>query len=1038
MVKSPLIYFYRYQDMKKTILFIQILISLFSARSMAQQKGVINGIVKDASGPIPSATVQEFGVTGNGVATRPDGKFTLTLKGNSGIITVTSVGHAAQKVKVETGKFAEIILQSSTNSIDEVVVLGFGTKKRITNAGATSSIGGAVIRDIPTSSVQNTLDGRLPGIFTVQRSGQPGQDASDYFIRGQSSLNAAGNQPLIIVDDIEYTYAQLAQINVNEIESITILKDASTTAIYGVKGANGVLIVTTRRGKLGAPKVNLRVETGLQAPIKTPVFLDSYQTALLRNEALSNDNLPAQFTAQDLADFQNGTDPYGHPNVDWYKAINKPVALQENSNLDISGGTNRVKYFVSLGVLNQGGTLKNFNDPLSEVNSDFFYHRYDFRTNLDVQASKKLSLRFDVTERYGEINQPYTSNATVTGEVYNYLDAAPYSAPFLNPNGSYAFLRNSPLQLPTLNARLAALGYTFARNNDFNVLLGATENLDDITKGLSFVARVAYAGSSSITRTESRTNGPPSYYYNSTNGSYTVAPQGGYVLAPLTLSGGNPLYTSNIDAQVYLNYDRHLGGHHVYGLVLFNETSQTSRVLDSAGTPSLSAPVKFRGYSTRLGYDYKSKYIAEFDGAYNGSDRFAKPFGFFPSGSVAWNIGEEDFFKKLTTSFSLLKLRASFGVVGSDVTSGNQYLYKSYYYTGPNYYFTGSGVGTPGIYEGQLVPSSGEVTWERSRKLDIGLDANLFKDKVSVTVDYFAERRYDQLIPPASLPGVIGIAVAPTNLGVVSNKGMDMQITYQPTIGKVQLNAGLVFSYAKNKRLYIGESPDVTANLRKTGTPIGQPYGYTWIGYYTSAEDIAKSAKPPGISVQPGDLKYADKNGDGKITPADEGPIGQPNLPNTTYGLTLGANYKGFSISVLFQGSQGYSFSVNTTGIEPFLSNLQPIDLQAWTPQNAASAKFPRLTTITEGINSENAFPSTFYLINAKYLRLKTLELGYQVPHKALPFKLNNARIYVSCYNLFTWTNYNLYQQDPEVQTNTAGDAYLNQRVVNLGLQVGF
>jgi TonB-linked SusC/RagA family outer membrane protein len=1023
--------------MKKTILIIQIITALFSTAALAQQKAVINGIVKDASGPLPGATVRELDLPGNGAATNGEGRFRLTLKGKTNTIIVHSVGYAEQRIKVTAGKLVEVIMQPAANSMDEVVVQGFGTKKRITNTGATSSIGGAEIRDIPTSAVQNTLDGRLPGMFTVQRSGQPGQDASDYFIRGESSLNPSGNEPLIIVDDIEYTYAQLAQINVNEIETITILKDASSTAIYGVKGANGVLIVTTRRGSLGVPKINLRVEGGLQAPVKTPTFLDSYQTASLRNEALSNDGLPSQFSQADLQDFATGADPYGHPNVDWYKAIFKPLAAQENTNLDISGGTSRVKYFISLGALNQGGDLRNFTDPLSLINSNYFYNRYDFRSNLDIQATKNLSLRFDVTERYGEINEPYQPDPT--GEVYSYLDAAPYSAPFLNPNGTYSYLRNSPTQLPTLNGRLAALGYTFERNNDFNVLLGATEKLDAITKGLSFIARVAFASSSSITRTESRSVGPPAYYYNSTTGSYTISPQGDYVLAPLSLSGDNPLYTTNIDAQAYLNYDRTFGKSHISGLVLFNQTSETDRVIDSAGNPSLSAPIKFRGYSARVSYDYAAKYLFEFDGAYNGSARFANPFGFFPAVSAGWNIANEKFFKDATTDFQLLKLRASYGLVGSDVATGGQYLYQSSYYIGPNYYVGGNSGGTPSIYEGELVPTTGgQVTWEKDKKLDIGIDANMFKDKLSITVDYFAERRYDQLITPESVPGDIGIGISPVNLGVVSNKGADGQISYRPNIGKVQLNFSFVFSYAKNKIIYDGQPANEPANLNNTGYPIGQPFGYTWIGYYTSEADVAKSAKPPGLVVQPGDLKYADLNGDGQITPADESAIGDPNLPNTTYGLTLGANYKGFSISILLQGSQGYSFSVNTTGIEPFLSNLQPIDLQAWTPANAATAQFPRLTTITGGINSESAFPSTFYLINAKYLRLKTLELGYQLPQKLLPFKMNNARLYVSCYNLFTWDNYNLYQQDPEVQTNTAGDAYLNQRVVNLGVQVGF
>src|SRR5690606_37071906 len=341
---------------------------------------------------------------------------------------------------------------------------------------------------------QNALMGRMPGFVAQQRSGQPGRDASDFFIRGVSSLNSAGNRPLIIVDDIEYSYDQLQQINVNEIENISILKDASTTAIYGIKGANGVLVVTTRRGSDGRPQVNLRVETGLQSPVRQPKFLNSHDAAVLINEAYTNDGLPPKFTDMDLELFRSGADPYGHPDVNWYEAIFKTMASQTNSNIDFSGGSDALRYFVSGGALTQGALVRHFEDLYNEVNTNYFFRRYNFRSNLDLTATETLQLRFDLSTRFADINQPQSLNAV--GEIYDFSKITPFSAPFMNPNGSYAYAYSdfNPDALPTLNARLANGGYNRTKRTDYNALLQAKQQLDFITKGLALTARIAYGG----------------------------------------------------------------------------------------------------------------------------------------------------------------------------------------------------------------------------------------------------------------------------------------------------------------------------------------------------------------------------------------------------------------------------------------------------------------------------------------------------------------------------------------------------------------
>ena len=357
--------------MNKLIVLFSIAVLLLPGLAVAQDK-VVTGTVKDANGPLSGATVTEKQESRNAVAADSRGHFRITLRGTSGVLIISYLNYQQQEVNVKKDNQVEVVMQQSVQGMEEMVVVGFGKKKRITNTGAVSSINADEIRDVPTSSVQNALAGKLPGFFTQQRSGQPGKDASDYFIRGVSSLNPDGNQPLIVVDDIQYTYQQLAQINVNEIESISILKDASTTAIYGIKGANGVLVVTTRRGAAGKPKFNVRMEGGAQAPVRTPKFLDSYRTAQLVNEAYTNDGLTPVFTLTDLDAFKTGNDPYGHPDVNWYKAINRPYSLQGNSNLDISGGTSHVKYFISGGAFSQSGSIRNFSTNTDGVNSNYF------------------------------------------------------------------------------------------------------------------------------------------------------------------------------------------------------------------------------------------------------------------------------------------------------------------------------------------------------------------------------------------------------------------------------------------------------------------------------------------------------------------------------------------------------------------------------------------------------------------------------------------------------------------------------------------
>lgn len=1031
--------------MKRLILlFISIQFVAFIFAQQVQLKGKVRST--DGEELIGVSVYVEGGSIGT--VTDVNGNYQLTVKSGDKV-TFSYISFKKETITIKDQKLLDVQLAPDQTSLDEVVVVGYGKVKRLTMTGSVSAVTTRDLRIIPTSSVQNALYGKLPGFFTQQRSGQPGKDASDFFIRGVSSLNAEGNQPLIIVDDVQYSYDQLQQININEIESISILKDASTTAVYGIKGANGVLVVKTRRGLEGKPQINARFETGIQMPVRTPEFLNSYQTATLVNEAYVNDGMNPLFSDEDLRLFQTGEDPYGHPDVNWYDEVFKDVAYQQNANLDISGGSQKLKYFITGGVFSQNGLVNDFSDSFNEVNTNYYYKRFNYRTNLDFDVTKTLNLRLDMTSRFMNINEPRGVNAT--GEIYNFAKMRPYSAPVLNPNGTYAYIYDTDDKNPTINARLANEGYKRTRRFDSNILFGATQKLDFLTDGLSASLRVAYSSIDENYRQAAR-HSYPTYHYDSKTDTYSIHPNRNYAYGNYTINGDQVLSIKDLNLQAFLNYETKVGeDHHIKSMFLYNRQSRT---VDKDYFSSAQVPANFEGYTGTVGYNFKNKYLIDVNVAYNGTDRFGKDnrFGFFPAVGLGYSISEEDFFKDNIDHFQLLKLRVSYGLVGSDIAPGNRYLYRQVYEKGGGYNFGEANEKTYDSYrEGAL--GNELVTWEKARKFDVGVDLNVF-DKLSLTVDYFYDYRYDQLVQRQDAPLILGIGVSPMNIAETSNSGFDGQIGYQTKLGGVHFNTNFVFSYAKNKVIFKAEAEQRHPWLAETGRPIGQPFGYTFEGYY-SKEDIdiinsgnltnegkvAVAIPNTDIPVQAGDLKYRDLNQDGVIDDFDKGAIGKPNLPSTTLGWSFGATYKGLSASVLFQGSFDYSFSVIGTGIEPFKSQFQPIHLNRWTQErvdNGEPIEFPRLTRNPSSVNSAEAYMSDFWLVDAWYIRLKTIDLSYQIPEKILPENVGSARLYMNAYNLFTVTNYDKYQQDPEIKTNSAGDAYMNQRVISFGLQVTF
>lgn len=1017
-----------------TLIYLHVFTLVFSQSFV--QKGVVTSIDGEE---LIGVSISVAG-TGRGTITDINGEYEINVTEGEKLL-FSYVTFKSQEITVKRSQTVVDIQMApdQTANLDEVVVVGYGKAKKLTMTGAVSAISAREIRNVPTSSIQNALAGKLPGFFTQQRSGQPGKDASDFFIRGVSSLNDDGNQPLIIVDDIQYSYDQLQQINVNEIESISILKDASTTAIYGIKGANGVLVVKTRRGEQGTPQVNVRMEAGVQSPVRTPKFLSSYQTAQLVNEAYANDGLVTPFSNDDLEKFRTGSSPYSHPNINWYDEIFKTTAMQENINADIAGGSKNLKYFVSAGYFSQDGLVKDFDNTNDNVNTNYFYRRFNYRTNLDFEVSDNLNMRLDFSTRFMNINEPASLNAT--GEVYNFEKMTPYSAPVLNPNGSYTY-HNTTGFVPTLNARLANEGYKRTKRNDINILYGATYKMDFLTEGLSANFRVAYSSiDENFRKVERGNDGYPTYRYDPETDIYTINPNEAYAYSTYAVTSNPEKAEKDLNIQASANYARVFDKvHDVNAMLLYNRQSNTNE--KDAGVP-----YNFEGYSLALGYKYKNKYLADLNLAYNGTDRFGKDnrFGFFPALGLGYVISEEDFFTA-RDKIQMLKLRVSYGLVGSDAAGGDRYLYRQVYESGDGYQFGENPQTYDSYKEGAL--GNDDVTWEKVWKFDAGFDLVAF-DKFSLTFDYFNDYRFDQLVTRDNIPLVLGIGTSPLNIARTRNQGVDGSLGFQTRMNQVNFFTNFVYSYARNKVIYKAEAQQRYDWLTETGRRINQPFGYTFIGYYTP-EDIALiesgNTNAPAVPntdtpVQAGDLKYKDLNGDGVIDDYDKSAIGKPNLPSTTLGWTIGATWKGFSLSLLFQGSFDYSFSVTGTGIESFKSQFQPVHLKRWTLeryQNGEEIDFPRLTTIPSTVNSAEGYMSDFWLIDAWYIRLKTVDFSYQIPKRALPKFIGSAKLYVNAYNLFTFTNYDKYQQDPEIETNSAGDAYMNQRVFNFGLQASF
>ena len=1004
---------------------------------------IISGkVTNEQNEPLIGASVLLQGTT-KGTTTDVDGGYSLEITEEEikGVLLFSYVGYENKTSLIGLNTIINIVLKEGA-SLEEVVVVGYGTQKKVSLTGAVSSIKPNDLLKAPVSSVANALGGRTAGIISVQRTGEPGRDIGDIFIRGIATF-AGGTSagPLVLVDGVERS---LAGIDPYTIESLNVLKDASATAVFGVRGANGVIIITTKTGEQGKPQFTFSSNLGVQNPIRLPKLLDAVGYAQLRNEAEANDlnNVNARkFSDWDIERFKIGDDPYFHPNINWFDYMLKERSPQQQYNLNVSGGMQNARYFVSLGFLNQDGAYK-VGDLFKEFSANPNYKRYNIRTNFDFNLSKNLSLFIKASSEIQDANYANSATRDIFSTI---LSANPIMSPVIfdnkmirNVEGLTAFqISNTPLYQMLFN------GYNTNFGSRLNINIGGRYKLDNLVKGLSIRGMVAY--DSYYLQTNRRTKQIPMYdlrrnptaksFQDSINPIAVVNQFEG----PVIFNGESFVKNRKEYAEAAIEYNKNFNDHGITALVL----GTAERYYDGGN----QLPFNYLGVVSRATYQFKTKYFFDVNVGYNGSENFAKgkQFGFFPSFSTGYIVSSEPFFPK-TKSISYLKFRGSYGIVGNDKIGGNRFLFTpSSFVSGGNYFLGLANTPLPGYREGTI--GNPNVTWEQAKKLNIGTDFRIINDLISVSVDYFKEER-NNILWNLNVPITFGAGnlISPYNIGVAENKGFEVEMGYRATAGKaVTYSINGNYTFARNKIVYMDETPQPFPGLAATGSRIGQLKGLLANGLFNTAEEIADPSRPKsvweGAGLKPGDIRYVDVNEDGRIDDNDRVNIGNPNIPEIIYGLTTGIQWKGFELTIFLQGAENVSAYLTGEAVWPFIAGTKTAFENAterWTEERylkGETISMPRLTASPEA-TKHNYRTSSFWMQDASYLRLKNVELAYTIGKSPLnKLGVKSFRMYINGQNLYTWTKMPFF--DPEI-ANSNGAVYPMTRIFNAGFNLQF
>ncbi len=1034
--------------------------SAFAQSNSQQSESVISGTVVDSHGETvigASVLIVGKGVEG-GVSTDINGQFRVKAKPGTKL-KISYIGMESKVVVAKNGM--KVVLADDDKLLEDVQVVAYGVQKKVTVTGAISTVKAEDLTRTSVGSINNVLGGQLSGVTTVQFSGEPGSDAADIFVRGKATFNNDNAKPLIQVDGVE---RDMYDIDPNEIESVTVLKDASATAVFGVRGANGVILITTKRGQEGKAKISLSASFSALTPTKMVEQTNSYDYAMFYNQMCSNDGRVPVFSDAVIQKFKDGSDPIRFPNTRWADYIMKDVTLQQQHNLSISGGTKKVQYFISAGFYSQDGLFKEFD---AGYDYGYQYHRFNYRANVDLHPTNTTKLSIGMSGNMNNADKPYTGQGS-GGMIKNIYHATPFSSPGI-VDGRMVYTTTDytdGLQLPfTGQSGMAYYGNGFMQTNNNKIMfdLALEQKLDMIVKGLVFSLKGAYNSYYGINKQGQA--GVASYYpLIQPDGSIVYRKDGETTVPSYTSSsnrGRNYYYEGG------LRYSGKFGLHNVSALALYNFDKTYYYRGDALYT---LVPRGYVGFCGRVAYDYNNKYMAEFNVGYNGSENFApdRRFAIFPAGSVGWVVSEEKFWEPIKEVFSFMKVRYSVGLVGNDRCSTRfGYLPDPYvvnsdglptnaYAGGEHHGYTFgqwaaqvNGTLTSGAYESRKNDPS--FTWEKALKHNIGVDMNFFDSKLRTSVDYYTEHRWDILCRDLTSPSIIGVALPESNLGIVDSHGWEFSIGYNDKIGsKFRYWAKLNFSYNWNKIVEMKEAPQTEDYLYSKNHRIGSRSQYQFWKYYEGdkTKDEYKatfgSEFPTHQNVlQPGDCVYVDLNHDGKIDASDATrDLGHTDDPKYMAGLNFGFEWKRLSFNAQMTSAWGVSRVISDVFRQPFLRAADTVYgglLQyhvdnTWTVDNPnPNADYPRATWDNA---TNNYAGSTLYEKDSKYLRLKTLSIGYDLIN---PFfkRLGMSRciLSVSGYNLFTVTPYKW--GDPETIASNA-PSYPLQRTFTVGLNVGF
>ena len=1048
--------------MKKKVLLVALLggcflglqaveVPVVNESAIVQQTGKIQGTVVDETGePVIGATVQVKGKSNQGTITDVDGKFAVNVSPKD-VLVVSFIGFITQEIKVRNQTSLRITLEEDSEVLDEVVITAFGTgQKKESVVGSIQTVRPTDLK-VPSSNLSNSFAGRLSGVIAYQRSGQPGSNGSDFYIRGISTLSGM-TSPLIILDGVEVSSTDLNALDPEIIEGFSILKDATATAMYGTRGANGVMIVTTKSGADSEKTIiGVRVETNITTPTKVPSFVDGYRYMELYNEAVTSEQTGnILYTQEQINNTRNGVNPYIWPNVDWYGSLFNDLAFNQKANFNIRGGTKKITYFMNVGVNHETGMLKNEASKYFSYKNNIDLMKYTFQNNIDFHMTKSSTISLHLNVQLNDLRQPNTS----MGDLYSaVMNSNPVDFPIAYPAdgvnnwvywGAYSGGNDQVAENPM--ARMTN-GYQDIFESTVMANIDFEQKLDFLLKGLRFKALFSFKNfNKTITK---RSQGINRYtltgYELNTDGTYnmTISPFGSSnPTKPILSTESAVAGDRRIYFQSYLDYNQGFGNHNVSGMVLWNIDQYDN---NAPGDLVASLPRRKMGFAGRLSYDYAGRYLMEVNAGYNGSENFAKghKWGFFPSVAVGWNVSQEAFFEPVKDVISNLKLRASYGLVGNDqLLDSNNNIIRFIYMSditlqSDNLGFT-TGDKQQTTLNGPVYTryQNNDLTWEVGEKLNVGFDMQLF-NSLNINMDVFREIRRDIFQQRHSIPNYLGTAGTAVygNLAKVKNSGFDLSIDYGKQINKdLSIQFKGTFTYAHNKILEYDEAPGVRSALSNIGKKLNTIYGYISNGLYIDKADIANNPTSTlgNIAIAPGDIKYVDqpdKDGkyDGKITSDDRVAMGYPTVPEIVYGFGPSISYKNWDFSFFFQGVANTSLMMS--GFAPFGTQynrnvLSWIADDYWSETNQnPNAGYPRLT---KNDNNHNMQSSDYWLRNGAFLKLKNAEIGYTY---------KKARFYVSGINLLTFSPFKLW--DPEMGGGK-GLSYPTQRTFNVGFQLSF